>query len=263
MVRTPWAVATMISSPSWRASRDFLAPLASTTVAEEGKQGSPSPRSADGGGEAETVGDGVEAETVGDGVEAETVGDGVEAETVGDGVEAKTVGDGVEAKTVGDGVEAETVSDASTSGAAVPSAVAKMATVSKQGLHSPVMTNGHFPLVDGIVTAFDSINMVTVAGYGIPILEATATIELFKRVAFDSQRKFLSKIYVTDPSVTPEGDHEGDGNQHTCRCPCREMSVAIGTRILSRLTEVRQDLPGCRLGTPRRVFVGSGGATRG
>ena len=203
MVRTPWAVATMISSPSWRASRDFLAPLASTTVAEEGKQGSPSPRSADGGGEAETV---------------------------GDGVEAKTVGDGVEAKTVGDGVEAETVSDASTSGAAVPSAVAKMATVSKQGLHSPVMTNGHFPLVDGIVTAFDSINMVTVAGYGIPILEATATIELFKRVAFDSQRKFLSKIYVTDPSVTPEGDHEGDGNQHTCRCPCREMSVAIGTR---------------------------------
>ena len=227
MVRTPWAVATMISSPSWRASRDFLAPLASTTVAEEGKQGSPSPRSADGGGEAETV------------------------------------GDGVEAKTVGDGVEAETVSDASTSGAAVPSAVAKMATVSKQGLHSPVMTNGHFPLVDGIVTAFDSINMVTVAGYGIPILEATATIELFKRVAFDSQRKFLSKIYVTDPSVTPEGDHEGDGNQHTCRCPCREMSVAIGTRILSRLTEVRQDLPGCRLGTPRRVFVGSGGATRG
>ena len=236
MVRTPSAVATMISSPSWRASRDFLAPLASTTVAEEGKQGSPSPRSADGGGEAETVGDGVEAETVGDGVEAETVGDGGEAETV---------------------------SDASTSGAAVPSAVAKMATVSKQGLHSPVMTNGHFPLVDGIVTAFDSINMVTVAGYGIPILEATATIELFKRVAFDSQRKFLSKIYVTDPSVTPEGDHEGDGNQHTCRCPCREMSVAIGTRILSRLTEVRQDLPGCRLGTPRRVFVGSGGATRG
>ena len=227
MVRTPSAVATMISSPSWRASRDFLAPLASTTVAEEGKQGSPSPRSADGGGEAETVGDGVEAETV------------------------------------GDGGEAETVSDASTSGAAVPSAVAKMATVSKQGLHSPVMTNGHFPLVDGIVTAFDSINMVTVAGYGIPILEATATIELFKRVAFDSQRKFLSKIYVTDPSVTPEGDHEGDGNQHTCRCPCREMSVAIGTRILSRLTEVRQDLPGCRLGTPRRVFVGSGGATRG
>ena len=146
MVRTPSAVATMISSPSWRASRDFLAPLASTTVAEEGKQGSPSPRSADGGGEAETV---------------------------------------------GDGVEAETVSDASTSGAAVPSAVAKMATVSKQGLHSPVMTNGHFPLVDGIVTAFDSINMVTVAGYGIPILEATATIELFKRVAFDSQRKFI------------------------------------------------------------------------
>ena len=79
----------------------------------------------------------------------------------------------------------------STTGAAVPSAVTKMATVSKKGLHSPVMTNGHFPLVDGIVTAFDSINMVTAASYGIPILEATGTIELFKRVAFDSQRKFI------------------------------------------------------------------------
>ena len=79
----------------------------------------------------------------------------------------------------------------STTGAAVPSAVTKMATVSKKGLHSPVMTNGHFPLVDGIVTAFDSINMVTVASYGIPILEATGTIELFKRVAFDSPRKFI------------------------------------------------------------------------
>ena len=52
-------------------------------------------------------------------------------------------------------------------------------------------TNGHFPLIDGIVTAFDSIGTVTAAGYGIPILEATGTIELFKRVAFDSQRKFI------------------------------------------------------------------------
>ena len=94
-------------------------------------------------------------------------------------------------KTAGEIELGDTIWLSSTTGAAVPSAVAKMATVSKKGLHSPVMTNGHFPLVDGIVTAFDSINMVTVAGYGIPILEATGTIELFKRVAFDSQRKFL------------------------------------------------------------------------
>jgi len=80
---------------------------------------------------------------------------------------------------------------ASTTGAAVPSAVTKMATVSKKGLHSPVMTSGRFPLIDGIVTAFDTIGMVTAAGYGIPILEATSTIELFKRVAFDSNRKFI------------------------------------------------------------------------
>ena len=80
---------------------------------------------------------------------------------------------------------------ASTTGAAVPSAVTKMEKVSNKGLHSPVMTNGHFPLIDGIVTAFDSIGTVTAAGYGIPILEATGTIELFKRVAFGSHRKFI------------------------------------------------------------------------
>jgi hypothetical protein len=55
----------------------------------------------------------------------------------------------------------------STTGAAMPSAVTKMATASTKGLHSPVMTNGHFPLIDGIVTAFDSIVTVTAAGYGI------------------------------------------------------------------------------------------------
>jgi hypothetical protein len=81
----------------------------------------------------------------------------------------------------------------STTGAAMPSAVTRMATASKKGLHSPVMTNGHFPLIDGIVTAFDSIGTVTAAGYGIPILEATGTIELFKRVAFDSHRKFIQQ----------------------------------------------------------------------
>ena len=42
VVRTPSAVATTISSPSCRASSERMVPLASTTVAEEGKHGSPS-----------------------------------------------------------------------------------------------------------------------------------------------------------------------------------------------------------------------------
>ena len=85
----------------------------------------------------------------------------------------------------------DTVWIASTTGAAVPSAVTKMEKVSKKGLHSPVMTNGHFPLVDGVVTAFDSIHMVTAAGYFLPMLETTGFVNLVKRAAFDSERKFI------------------------------------------------------------------------
>jgi hypothetical protein len=85
----------------------------------------------------------------------------------------------------------DTVWIASTTGAAVPSTVTKVAKVSKKGLHSPVMTNGHFPLVDGVVTAFDSIHMVTAAGYFLPMLETTGFVHLFKRAAFDSERKFI------------------------------------------------------------------------
>ena len=80
---------------------------------------------------------------------------------------------------------------ASTTGAAIPAAVTKIAQVSQMGLHSPVMTHGNFPIVDGVVTAFDSIHMVTAAGYFLPMLEATGTIELFKRVAIHRERKYI------------------------------------------------------------------------
>ena len=79
----------------------------------------------------------------------------------------------------------------STTGAAIPAAVTKIAQVSKMGLHSPVMTHGSFPLVDGVVTAFDSIHMVTAAGYFLPMLETTGTIELFKSVALHRERKYI------------------------------------------------------------------------
>jgi hypothetical protein len=80
---------------------------------------------------------------------------------------------------------------ASTTGAAIPAAVTKIAQVSQMGLHSPVMTHGSFPLIDGVVTAFDSIHMVTAAGYFLPMLETTGTIELFKRAAFHRERKYI------------------------------------------------------------------------
>ena len=56
--------------------------------------------------------------------------------------------------------------------------------VKGRGLHSPVLTNGGFPIIDGIVTAFDSIEKVTLAKHGLaPLLaacKATGTCDDFK-----------------------------------------------------------------------------------
>lgn len=54
------------------------------------------------------------------------------------------------------------------------------------GLHSPVLTNGGFPIVDGLVTSFDSIDKVTLAKHGLaPLLnacKATGTCDSFREM---------------------------------------------------------------------------------
>ena len=49
--------------------------------------------------------------------------------------------------------------------------VAKRAMRIAKGLHSPVLTHGAFPVVDGVVTAFDRIEAVTLASYLLPYAE--------------------------------------------------------------------------------------------
>jgi hypothetical protein len=68
--------------------------------------------------------------------------------------------------------------------ATVATAVTKIVTrVKAKGLHSPVMTSGTHPVVDGVVTAFSSYGTVTLASYGLPFLEQTGLTEIFRRVA--------------------------------------------------------------------------------
>ena len=56
-------------------------------------------------------------------------------------------------------------------GIAVATAVSSVGKVQAKGLHSPVLTHGGFPVVDGVVTSFDSIEKVTLAKYGLaPLL---------------------------------------------------------------------------------------------
>ena len=59
------------------------------------------------------------------------------------------------------------------SGATVATTVtSKTERVRAKGLHSPVLTGGGFPVVDGIVTSFDSYKVVTLAKYTGPAIIA-------------------------------------------------------------------------------------------
>ena len=55
-----------------------------------------------------------------------------------------------------------------------------------KGLHSPVLTRGGFPVIDGIVTSFDTIDKVTLAKHGLAALimacKATDTCAQFKEL---------------------------------------------------------------------------------
>ena len=71
------------------------------------------------------------------------------------------------------------------SGATVARRVQAVALVKARGLHSPVLSAGSFPVVDGVVTSFDRIESVTLASYGLSALlgacEATGTCGGLKR----------------------------------------------------------------------------------
>ena len=72
---------------------------------------------------------------------------------------------------------------------AQPAVVSRVVVTKSDGLHSPVLVAGGFPLVDGVVTAFDRIEMVSLASYALPyalgMCKATGTCELLRRATVD------------------------------------------------------------------------------
>ena len=58
-------------------------------------------------------------------------------------------------------------------GKAVATTVTSKAATKASGLHSPVLTHGTFPVVDGVITSFDSIDKVTLAKHGLSALIST------------------------------------------------------------------------------------------
>jgi len=79
------------------------------------------------------------------------------------------------------------------------SAVAERIIIKKsvlgRGLYSPVTTHGHLPLIDDVVTAFDSITGVRVnaalAPTLEPILDMTGTANIFRRTFLGKTRKYI------------------------------------------------------------------------
>ena len=66
-----------------------------------------------------------------------------------------------------------------------PTTVTAVSTTLDTGLHNPLLTNGHFPVVDGLVTSFNTIPIVTldsyVLPYALPLCLATKTCDGLRR----------------------------------------------------------------------------------
>ena len=81
--------------------------------------------------------------------------------------------------------------------ATVAEAVTAKSTVTLDGLHSPILTNGGYPIVDKVVTAFDDAQTVSLAGatlkYLLPLCKATGSCNLFRRTFLNADRQYIDE----------------------------------------------------------------------
>jgi len=79
---------------------------------------------------------------------------------------------------------------------AIAATVSSTGATKGAGLHSPVLTNGGFPVVDGVITSFDSMEKVTLAKHGLaPLLtacKATGTCANFRELFLGNDKEYIS-----------------------------------------------------------------------
>ena len=79
---------------------------------------------------------------------------------------------------------------------AAATTITSKTTTTAAGLHSPVLTHGSFPVVDGLVTAFDAIEKMMLAKQGLPALlaacKATGTCTSFKDLFLGEDLKYVT-----------------------------------------------------------------------
>jgi hypothetical protein len=87
----------------------------------------------------------------------------------------------------------ETVYEAVAASAAVSATqVKEIGTATKPGLHSPVLSHGTMPIVNGVATSFDALHNVRLASYGLPLLEATGLTATFRDAILGTHRKYIA-----------------------------------------------------------------------
>ena len=83
-----------------------------------------------------------------------------------------------------------------TAGTIRADAVTRVSQKAAAGLHSPVLTSGSFPIVDGVVTSFDSIGKVRLAKHGLaPLLKAckaTASCESLRELFLSAEDRYIA-----------------------------------------------------------------------
>jgi len=81
-------------------------------------------------------------------------------------------------------------------GVPFPTPVTAKAATKAAGLHSPVLTGGGFPVVNGVITSFDSIEKVTLAKHSLaPLLaacKATATCNKFRSMFLNEALEYIA-----------------------------------------------------------------------
>jgi hypothetical protein len=91
-------------------------------------------------------------------------------------------------------------------GVATQTAVAKVTLALEMGLFSPVLTHGGFPVVDGVVTSFDSLRGVrvaaTLAPYLEPLAKATGLADVARRLFFGRGLTYIDG-FTTDSAAAP------------------------------------------------------------
>lgn len=115
--------------------------------------------------------------------------------------------------------QGQTIWVAAPDGSLAPQAVSEVSLTIATGLYNPLMTNGGFPVVDGVVTAFNTLEVVQFDGLVVPLAErlcsATGTCATLRRAvsglecAWAQTRHFLREASFT--STACKTSHFIDG----------------------------------------------------